>query len=169
MGQAQDAGATTSGSSATASTSIASSTAQHKIEINDTVAGWEDHARYVERIRNYSGKPIDVEIRRAFPRPRVLPEQAEADAARLPHRADDRHLPAGQEDGVAVPREDAAGLPGQAGERDSGDRRLTKGRGLHPAQSSRPWRWRSTGLAAVPRHEEPSIPPGPANWKDFDA
>jgi hypothetical protein len=40
---------------------------QHKIEIDDQIAGWEDHARYVERIRNYSGKPIEVEIRRPFP------------------------------------------------------------------------------------------------------
>ncbi len=39
----------------------------HKIEINDAVVGWEDHVQYVERIRNYSGKPINVEIRRAFP------------------------------------------------------------------------------------------------------
>jgi hypothetical protein len=30
------------------------------------VAGWDDHERWVERIRNYRGKPIDVEIRRTF-------------------------------------------------------------------------------------------------------
>jgi hypothetical protein len=39
---------------------------QVKIEVNDTVAGWEDHARYVERIRNYRAKPVAVEIRRTF-------------------------------------------------------------------------------------------------------
>ena len=39
---------------------------QHKIDINDTVAGWEDHTRYVERIRNFRAKPIEVEIRRPF-------------------------------------------------------------------------------------------------------
>ncbi len=40
---------------------------QHKIEINDAVVGWEDHAQYVERIRNYRGEPIEVELRRTFP------------------------------------------------------------------------------------------------------
>ena len=39
---------------------------QVKIEVNDTVAGWEDHTRYVERIRNYRAQPIEVEIRRTF-------------------------------------------------------------------------------------------------------
>lgn len=39
---------------------------QVKVEVNDTVAGWEDHTRYVERIRNYRAKPIEVEIRRTF-------------------------------------------------------------------------------------------------------
>jgi len=39
---------------------------QHRIEMDDSLVGWEDHARYVERIRNYSGKPIDVELRRTF-------------------------------------------------------------------------------------------------------
>ena len=39
---------------------------EHKIEIDDQLVGWADHTRYVERIRNYRAKPIDVEIRRAF-------------------------------------------------------------------------------------------------------
>jgi hypothetical protein len=39
----------------------------HRIEINDTVAGWDERAVFVERIRNYRAKAIDVEIRRAFP------------------------------------------------------------------------------------------------------
>ena len=39
---------------------------QVKVEVNDTVAGWVDHTRYVERIRNYRPKPIEVEIRRTF-------------------------------------------------------------------------------------------------------
>jgi len=39
---------------------------QHRIEIKDTLVGWEDHTQYVERIRNYRDKPIDVEIRRGF-------------------------------------------------------------------------------------------------------
>ena len=38
-----------------------------KIEINDAVVGWEDHVRYAERVRNYTGKPIEVELRRTFP------------------------------------------------------------------------------------------------------
>jgi len=37
------------------------------IEVNSSVAGWDDHAVYDQRIRNYTSKPIDVEIRRAFP------------------------------------------------------------------------------------------------------
>lgn len=38
----------------------------HKVKINDAVSGWEEHQSWVERIRNYRNKPIDVEIRRAF-------------------------------------------------------------------------------------------------------
>jgi hypothetical protein len=38
----------------------------HRIEVKDTIAGWEDHTRYVERIRNYRAEPIAVEIRRTF-------------------------------------------------------------------------------------------------------
>jgi len=34
---------------------------------NASVAGWEDHEIYSQRIRNYTGKPIDVEVRRTFP------------------------------------------------------------------------------------------------------
>lgn len=37
------------------------------IEVADRVVGWEDHARYVERIRNYRKAPIEVEIRRTLP------------------------------------------------------------------------------------------------------
>jgi hypothetical protein len=37
------------------------------IEVEATVAGWDDHERYVQRIRNYSRKSIDVEVRRTFP------------------------------------------------------------------------------------------------------
>ena len=39
----------------------------NKVEIQDVVVGWEDHVRYAERIRNYRAKPIEVELRRAFP------------------------------------------------------------------------------------------------------
>ena len=38
----------------------------HRIEIRDSVVGWDDHQVWVERIRNYRDKPIDVEIRRSF-------------------------------------------------------------------------------------------------------
>jgi hypothetical protein len=37
-----------------------------KIEPNSAVAGWDDHEIYVQRIRNYTSKPIDVEVRRSF-------------------------------------------------------------------------------------------------------
>ena len=33
---------------------------------NYSVAGWDDHAVYTQRIRNYTAKPIDVEIRRSY-------------------------------------------------------------------------------------------------------
>lgn len=37
-----------------------------KIEINSQVAGWDEHQIASQRIRNYSGKPIEVEIRREY-------------------------------------------------------------------------------------------------------
>jgi hypothetical protein len=36
-------------------------------EENATLVGWDEHEILVERIRNYSGKPINVEIRRTIP------------------------------------------------------------------------------------------------------
>ena len=36
------------------------------VEANSTVAGWDDHSVYRQRIRNYTTKPIDVEIRRSY-------------------------------------------------------------------------------------------------------
>jgi hypothetical protein len=38
-----------------------------QIEVNSTVAGWDDHTLYAQRIRNYSNKPIEVEVRRTLP------------------------------------------------------------------------------------------------------
>ena len=38
-----------------------------QIEVNSTVVGWDDHTLYAQRIRNYTKKPIDVEIRRTLP------------------------------------------------------------------------------------------------------
>ena len=29
--------------------------------------GWNDHALYTQRVRNYTAKPIDLEVRRTFP------------------------------------------------------------------------------------------------------
>jgi len=38
-----------------------------EIEVDSSVAGWDDHSVFAQRIRNYSRKPIEVEVRRAFP------------------------------------------------------------------------------------------------------
>ena len=38
-----------------------------KLELDSQVAGWDEHAVYRQRIRNYSRKPIAVQIRRDFP------------------------------------------------------------------------------------------------------
>ena len=35
-------------------------------EVNSSVVGWDDHSIYSQRIRNYTAKPIDVEIRRSY-------------------------------------------------------------------------------------------------------
>lgn len=37
------------------------------VQENATLAGWDDHEVLLERVRNYSGKPIRVEIRRTLP------------------------------------------------------------------------------------------------------
>jgi hypothetical protein len=37
-----------------------------KLETNASVAGWNDRSVYAQRIRNYTAKPIDVEIRRSY-------------------------------------------------------------------------------------------------------
>ena len=38
----------------------------HQIHPDYSVVGWDDHEQWVERIRNYRDKPIDVEIRMNF-------------------------------------------------------------------------------------------------------
>ena len=38
-----------------------------QIEVNSSVVGWDEHNQFDQRIRNYTKKPIEVEIRRAFP------------------------------------------------------------------------------------------------------
>jgi hypothetical protein len=37
------------------------------IRVNSSVAGWDDHTLFAQRVRNYTKKPIDLEIRRTFP------------------------------------------------------------------------------------------------------
>ena len=37
-----------------------------QIDVNSSVAGWDDHTLYAQRVRNYSAKPIELEIRRTF-------------------------------------------------------------------------------------------------------
>src|SRR5262249_45249730 len=36
-------------------------------EVNSSVVGWDDRFVFDQRVRNYSGKPIDVQVRRTFP------------------------------------------------------------------------------------------------------
>jgi hypothetical protein len=36
------------------------------IEENSVVAGWDDHTIFAQRVRNYTKKPIDLEVRRTF-------------------------------------------------------------------------------------------------------
>jgi hypothetical protein len=37
-----------------------------QIEVNSSVAGWNDRMLFAQRVRNYTKKPIDLEIRRSF-------------------------------------------------------------------------------------------------------
>jgi len=37
------------------------------IDVNSSVVGWDDRALYSQRVRNYTAKPIDLEIRRTMP------------------------------------------------------------------------------------------------------
>jgi len=38
-----------------------------QIGVDSAVAGWDDHELYSQRVRNYTPKPIEVEVRRSFP------------------------------------------------------------------------------------------------------
>ena len=38
-----------------------------QIEVNSSVVGWDEHGVYTQRIRNYTAKTIDLEVRRTFP------------------------------------------------------------------------------------------------------
>lgn len=37
-----------------------------EIDVNSSVAGWDEHVVYTQRIRNYTAKPIEVEVRRSY-------------------------------------------------------------------------------------------------------
>jgi len=37
------------------------------VEVNSSVVGWSDHTLYGQRVRNYTKKPVDLEVRRSFP------------------------------------------------------------------------------------------------------
>jgi hypothetical protein len=37
-----------------------------QIDVRSSVAGWQDHVWYGQRIANTTGKPIEVEVRRAY-------------------------------------------------------------------------------------------------------
>jgi hypothetical protein len=37
-----------------------------RIEVNSSVSGWDEHQLFSQRIRNYSAKSVDVEVRRSF-------------------------------------------------------------------------------------------------------
>jgi hypothetical protein len=47
-----------------------------KVE-NASLAGWDDHEVYSQRIRNYTGKEIEVEVRRTFPGHVIFKSQLE--------------------------------------------------------------------------------------------
>ncbi|MCA9145174.1 MAG: hypothetical protein KDB05_20400 [Planctomycetales bacterium] len=36
------------------------------VQVRSTVAGWDEHTIFGQRVRNFSGKPIDLEVRRSF-------------------------------------------------------------------------------------------------------
>jgi hypothetical protein len=38
-----------------------------KVEVNSSVVGWDEHQLFTQRVRNYTAKPIDVEVRRSYP------------------------------------------------------------------------------------------------------
>lgn len=37
-----------------------------RVEVNSQVAGWDEHQIFSQRVRNYSGKPIEVQVRREY-------------------------------------------------------------------------------------------------------
>jgi hypothetical protein len=49
-----------------------------QIDVTSTVAGWDEHMLYDQRVRNYSAKPIEVEVRRTLPGDVVFRSNLEA-------------------------------------------------------------------------------------------
>jgi hypothetical protein len=37
-----------------------------EIDVNSSVSRWDEHTALAQRIRNYTAKPIDVEVRRSY-------------------------------------------------------------------------------------------------------
>ena len=37
-----------------------------RLDVRSSVAGWEDHAVFTQRVRNYSDKPVEIEVRRRY-------------------------------------------------------------------------------------------------------
>ena len=38
-----------------------------QIEVNSSVVGWDEHSLFAQRVRNYTKKAIDLEVRRTLP------------------------------------------------------------------------------------------------------
>ena len=80
-----------------------------QIEVNSSVAGWDDHTLFAQRVRNYTKKPIDLEVRRTLRRPRGLPQRVGGQEPRLPDRGVHGHSQAGRKGRSAVRNRAAAG------------------------------------------------------------
>ena len=46
-------------------------------EENSSIVGWDDHELYAQQIRNYTDKPIEVEVRRTYPGDIIFRSQLE--------------------------------------------------------------------------------------------
>ena len=72
------------------------------IRVNSSVAGWDDHTLFAQRVRNYTKKPIDLEIRRTFPRRRDFPQRVACKEPRLSDRRVYGRCRGGSEGRVAI-------------------------------------------------------------------
>ena len=89
-------------------------------EERGTVAGWDDHEIYTQRIRNYTAKPIDVEIRRAFPGHVVFRSQLEPKLHDYQTVEFTAQVPAGKRADLLVRSRPQPGYERQAEQRDAG-------------------------------------------------